>query len=776
MGRCLRVALCERLCFCVLWISSPQFNSTMALPFLPGNSFNKNLGKTKYHKSHHFDQANEVSMMVGAEKPGIGGEALLGQKYKPRNTVFPKGDGSNLPAWVAFDRQVLSFEGYYQEAVHEKREEQYRVRKCKIYFYLEDDSIQVLEPRLKNAGVPQGTLIRRHRIPRPPPNEDEFYTAEDFNIGSEINLYSKVFKITDCDQFTQNFLRKMGTNVQRPSGPPDDPYMNYRKAMDESMQPLRPYEKYDTLKQFLDHDRHVLRFFCCWDDTDNMFGDNRDMVMHYYLADDTVEIREVIPPNAGRDAVPVFLKRGKLPKDPGSLVQPGVATDRTVLNVFGPTGAGGRYILDSLKTGAITPECYTDKDLTLGAVISVWGRRFLICDCDDFTKEYYKDKYGVETMTPVATKSGTPAGAARMMPPYNGFGSEEDSLCSCKGLLPKPPKKDFIKFMEKDRRGLDSNVLRFLARMDTKKPIDMDRRFIISYYLSDDTILVFEPPVRNSGIIGGKFLERSRVKKPNQERYSTELSQYYSAQDLFVGACVLINNFGFVLIDADEYALQYMEKNAGEFAKSNPMQVISRLAAKLGTNKEDVRSFFAKTDPSGSGFIPYERFREMVLNCEPSLSDQEIMTLARQFSDRRDDAVLDSGKLISIMQEELRKRNFEGFGTLVASFRHLDQAGSGTLDRETIRKEFGAQHVPLADDMLRAALSCAPTAEGNSNCVKYEEFVKCLNWRDFPVPPVQYQPTGTSEDWCGTKPSNQINNVHYEPLLQHIFGDPANSQ
>ena len=50
-----------------------------------------------------------------------------------------------------------------------------------------------------------------------------------------------------------------------------------------------------------------------------------------------------------------------------------------------------------------------------------------------------------------------------------------------------------------DRRGLESNVLRFLGRMVTSKPIDQSRRFIISYFLSDDTILVFEPPVRNSG-------------------------------------------------------------------------------------------------------------------------------------------------------------------------------------------------------------------------------------------------------------------------------------
>lgn len=45
-----------------------------------------------------------------------------------------------------------------------------------------------------------------------------------------------------------------------------------------------------------------------------MFGDPREMVLHYFLADDTVEIREIIPPNSGRDAVPLFLRRQKLPK------------------------------------------------------------------------------------------------------------------------------------------------------------------------------------------------------------------------------------------------------------------------------------------------------------------------------------------------------------------------------------------------------------------------------------------------------------------------------
>ena len=95
-------------------------------------------------------------MLVGEEKPGIGGDLLLGQKRRAKNSAIPRGAGSDLPAWVAFDRQVLCFDAYFQEAVHEKREEQYRVRNCKIYFYLEDDSIQVIEPRLKNSGIPQG--------------------------------------------------------------------------------------------------------------------------------------------------------------------------------------------------------------------------------------------------------------------------------------------------------------------------------------------------------------------------------------------------------------------------------------------------------------------------------------------------------------------------------------------------------------------------------------------------------------------------------------------
>ena len=40
-------------------------------------------------------------------------------------------------------------------------------------------------------------------------------------------------------------------------------------------------------------------------------------------------------------------------------------------------------------------EFYKDTDLSIGTTINVWGRKVLLCDCDDFTKTYYRTKYGI---------------------------------------------------------------------------------------------------------------------------------------------------------------------------------------------------------------------------------------------------------------------------------------------------------------------------------------------------------------------------------------------
>jgi hypothetical protein len=68
-------------------------------------------------------------------------------------------------------------------------------------------------------------------------------------------------------------------------------------------------------KQFLDNDRRVLRFFARFDEL--------PFVIHYFLADDTVEIREVHHPNDGRDNFALLMKRQRLPRD-FKMAQPGL--------------------------------------------------------------------------------------------------------------------------------------------------------------------------------------------------------------------------------------------------------------------------------------------------------------------------------------------------------------------------------------------------------------------------------------------------------------------
>jgi hypothetical protein len=121
----------------------------------------------------------------------------------------------------------------------------------------------------------------------------------------------------------------------------------------------------------------------------------------------------------------------------------------------------------------------------------------------------------------------------------------------------------------------DGKVLRFAAVMDSPRAEDEHRKFIISYYLSDDTMTIFEPPQRNAGILGGKFLERMRVAKPNS---SSDQPSFYQPQDFAIGTTIEVLKHRFTLTDADEYVLKYMEAHADQF----PTATIQSLQKKHG--------------------------------------------------------------------------------------------------------------------------------------------------------------------------------------------------
>jgi len=249
-----------------------------------------------------------------------------------------------------------------------------------------------------------------------------------------------------------------------------------------------------------------------------------------------VEIVEIQQPNSGRDAFPALLKRAKLPKNASS--------NHPDVSRIGANAKDEQVVY------------YSDKDLKVGGTISVYTRSLELRGCDQFTQEYYVKTYAAnpDDYHELIVEEEVEHVPKMLPPPHNGIGTEEDSLGSFLYLMPKVPKQDFKKLMEND--GVH---LRYMAKFSDPQVEDKDRRFIITYYLANDTVSVFEKFERNSGFIGGKFFERSRIKNP-------ATSEYFKAADFFQGAKLTINTYDFDVLEGDDYTSKYMKEQFGDDA------------------------------------------------------------------------------------------------------------------------------------------------------------------------------------------------------------------
>jgi hypothetical protein len=295
------------------------------------------------------------------------------------NESYPK----VLPQWIKYDKQVLKFTAYFNEHVVESNVENFRVRSCYIYFYLDDETIQIFEIKTENSGIPQGTIIKRQRISKPKTSSEEsleFVNYKDLLIGNQINIYGKTFKIIDCDQFTKSFLLSKGLEL-KPSEPMPE-YVNSNEDIirkidnSENMKNIADYKEFcevklggghpnKLLKNFLKNDRKVLSFDIIWDDVEHD-KEVKPYKMNYYLAESKIEVREIKVNNSGKDNFPYLLKKSYLPIKPNFTYCPG-------LNVR-------------------DEKIYKPEDLKIGNYVNIFNRPCFILDCDDFTKQWYKEK------------------------------------------------------------------------------------------------------------------------------------------------------------------------------------------------------------------------------------------------------------------------------------------------------------------------------------------------------------------------------------------------
>ena len=150
-------------------------------------------------------------------------------------------------------------------------------------------------------------------------------SLEDLHVTGDIDIYGRKIHIYGCDQYTREFYANIHDEQPASEPEPTDSFAKSQikpvsfkdNSMKEFMEKSLGGGRVKDEKQFLDYDRKVLRFFAkCGSLT---------YVIHYYRADDTIEIREVHFQNSGRDPFPLLFKRQKIP-DQFEVGQPGLVS------------------------------------------------------------------------------------------------------------------------------------------------------------------------------------------------------------------------------------------------------------------------------------------------------------------------------------------------------------------------------------------------------------------------------------------------------------------
>lgn len=127
---------------------------------------------------------------------------------------------------MKLDKIVLQFSGFFKEAVVESNLENYRIRQVIIYYYLEDSTIMITEPKEMNSGIPQGVFLKRQGVMKT--GTQDILVPADFFIGETVEIYGRQFKITDADTYTREFFKSaMKTELPNAIQVPED---NFKKS------------------------------------------------------------------------------------------------------------------------------------------------------------------------------------------------------------------------------------------------------------------------------------------------------------------------------------------------------------------------------------------------------------------------------------------------------------------------------------------------------------------------------------------------------------------
>ncbi|KAG8194775.1 hypothetical protein JTE90_017217 [Oedothorax gibbosus] len=526
-----------------------------SLPFLPGYTF-RDITKTNFGYPRTLVYSKGVAVpqpiasttvktaleLLDAQNEGLDREKVTELTYGPKR--FPPKE-TILPRYLALDKKVLRFDGYFREDVGDWSNESYRIRKVKVLYYLQNDTMEVIEPYVPNSGLVQGTMFKRQVLPHPKGNGRQ-YLWKDLNIGVDLMVYGISIHLTDCDPWSREYLINAGIELNEAESTPLDPYEQRKYSNAQWCRKEVPMSNVEDAKlyKFLTCDRKVIRFYGTWKDVISDPPEIRRVILQYYLADDTMELLEDHAPNCGRLPFKVLIKKQKIPVDRNELPED---FPRSYME-----------LKDDDAQCLFRPLCdvvwFRPEDFRTGKNIVILGKKVFLYDCDPFTRHYYKEHFGIDDMECIEVLEKPKPQTPKIFPPHNGIGTWDDSLQNCISLFPRRPKKDLMKEIR-----YDGKALRYKAEMVTPIPEERNRSFVVTFFPSDDTVSINEESIPNSGFPGGAFLKRTPLPKPDSNPACNP--QFYTTRDFGIGQEIRACGKLFKLKDADRFVMNFMEQN-----------------------------------------------------------------------------------------------------------------------------------------------------------------------------------------------------------------------
>ena len=136
-----------------------------------------------------------------------------------------------------------------------------------------------------------GTYLKRSKCKH---ESGRSFTPGDFVVGQDINIYGQIFTIADADTTTRRNYRNI-YGFQQPAAIdiPDDGFAEERarKGIPKPRHDPKP-KRVDHLAGMPPGTHDVLRFFCAYQDDRTDGDEDRRYVLHFFLRDGTVEVKE----------------------------------------------------------------------------------------------------------------------------------------------------------------------------------------------------------------------------------------------------------------------------------------------------------------------------------------------------------------------------------------------------------------------------------------------------------------------------------------------------